>query len=78
MSQRRGMLIKNVAERPLTIRLQSRVLKMEAGDEVLITSEEVRDPTLRDNLQLRTIAVVRPATDEEDETLAQELADSRS
>ena len=78
MSQRRGMLIKNVAERPLTIRLQSRVIKMEAGDEVLITSEEVRDPTLRENLQVRSIAVVRPATDEEDEALAQELAESRS
>lgn len=70
MPSRRGMLIKNVAERPLSIRLQSRTLDLDAGDEILITAEEVRDPILRDNLQLRTVAIVRPATEEEGETLA--------
>ena len=78
MSQRRGMLIKNVAERPLTIRLDTRTLEMEAGDELFVTAEEVRDPTLRENLQVRTIAVVRPATDEEAEGLAREIAAARS
>ena len=65
MPARRGMLIKNVAERPLSIRLADRTLSMEAGEELLITAEEVRDPILRENLQVRTIAIVRPATDEE-------------
>lgn len=74
MAQRRGMLIKNISERPLTLRLQTRQIPMEAGEEVLITAEEVRDGTLREHLQVRSVAVVRPATDEEGEQLAQALA----
>jgi hypothetical protein len=68
------MLIKNVAERPLTLQLDTRAIDMEAGSEVLITAEEVRDPALREHLQVRTIAVVRPSTDEEDESLVRVLS----
>jgi hypothetical protein len=67
------MLIKNVSERPLTLRLQTREIAMEAGDEVLLTAEEVRDATLREHLQVRSVAVVRPATEAEGEQLAREL-----
>ena len=67
------MLIKNVSERPLTLRLRSRQIAMEAGEEVLVTAEEVRDATLRENLQVRSVAVVRPATPDEGETLARTL-----
>lgn len=74
MAIRRGMLIKNVAERPLTIRLRTRVIKMKAEEELLVTAEEVRDSILRENLQIRTIAIVRPSTEEENDALAQELA----
>jgi hypothetical protein len=74
MAQRRGMLIKNVSERPLTLRLQTRAILMEAGEEVLITAEEVRDATLREHLQVRSVAIVRPATEEEGEALARALA----
>ena len=77
MAIRRGMLIKNVAERPLSIRLRTRVIKMAAEEEVLITAEEVRDSVLRENLQIRTIAIVRPATAEEGDTLARELEGKR-
>ena len=77
MAIRRGMLIKNVAERPLSIRLRTRVIKMVAEEEVLITAEEVRDSVLRENLQIRTIAIVRPSTDEEGEELARTLAGKR-
>ena len=77
MAIRRGMLIKNVAERPLSIRLRTRVIKMVAEEEVLITAEEVRDSVLRENLQIRTIAIVRPATEEEGDALANELAGKR-
>src|SRR5690606_34495412 len=73
MPKRRGMLIKNVSERPLTLHLQTREIPMEAGDEVLVTAEEVRDATLREHLQVRSVAVVRPATEEEGEQLAREL-----
>ena len=73
MSERRGMVIKNVAERPLTIRLDTRKLALEAGEETLLLAEEVRDKVLRENLQVRTIAIVRPATEEETAELAREL-----
>lgn len=75
MANRRGMLIKNVAERPLSIRLRTRTIKMVAQEEVLVTAEEVRDFALRENLQVRTIAIVRPATEEEGMALAREQLD---
>jgi len=63
------MLIKNVAERPITITLNNRTINMEAEEEVIVSAEEVRDPEMREHLQVRTIAVVRPASDEESSTL---------
>ncbi|HIG74857.1 MAG TPA: hypothetical protein EYQ24_09870 [Bacteroidetes bacterium] len=65
MGERRGMVIKNVTESPLTVRLTSRTFSLESQEETPVTAEEVRDRTLRDHLQRRTIAVVRPATEEE-------------
>ena len=62
MGKRRGMWIKNVAERPLSIRMRTRTIRMQAGEIVLITAEEVRDTVLREHLQVRSIAIVRPAT----------------
>ncbi len=70
---RRGMLIKNLSERPLTIRMATRKLELEAGEEIAVTAEEVRDTVLREHLQIRSIAVVRPTTNEENEQLEQEL-----
>lgn len=67
------MLIKNLSERPLTIEMGTRTLELEAGGEVAVTAEEVRDRVLREHLQVRTIAVVRPTTAEENEQLEREL-----
>ena len=67
------MLIKNVSEQPLSLRLKTRTIALEAGDEQLVTPEEVRDAVLREHLQIRSIAVVRPATEPEDVALAEEL-----
>ena len=61
------MIIKNVVERPLALKLDTRVVSMEPGEEVAVTAVEVRDVVLRENLQIRTIAIVRPATIEEGE-----------
>lgn len=74
MADRRGMIIKNVTGEPLTVRLTSRTFKLEAQEETVVSAEEVRDRTLRDHLQRRTIAVVRPATDEEVEAIGSEEA----
>jgi len=62
------MLVKNVCEQSLTIRLKTRTIEMDPGDEALVTPEEVRDATMREHLQVRTVAVVRPATEDEDAT----------
>lgn len=67
------MLIKNLSERPLTIRMATRKLELEAGEEIAVTAEEVRDSILREHLQVRTIAVVRPTTSEENEELERVL-----
>ncbi len=60
------MIIKNVVERPLALELDTRVVRMEPGEEVAVSAVEVRDVVLRENLQIRTIAIVRPATEAED------------
>jgi hypothetical protein len=69
------MLIKNLSERPLTITMETRELELEAGEEIAVTAEEVRDATLREHLQIRTIAVVRPTTSEENDELERTLAE---
>lgn len=74
MPERRGMLVKNVTEAPLEIRLAGRKLSFTPGEELLVTATEVRDVTLREHLQIRTIAIVRPSTDEEGAALAADAA----
>jgi hypothetical protein len=71
---RRGMLIKNLGERALTIRMLTRKLPLAPGEEAPVTPEEVRDPVLREHLQVRTVAIVRPTTEEEETLLRERLA----
>ncbi len=66
MANRRGMLIKNVSERPVEIRMDSRKLRLAAGEIRLVTAAEVRDEVLRQHLQVRSVAIVRPTTEEEE------------
>jgi hypothetical protein len=74
MAERRGMIIKNVSERALDLGLDTRTVHLEPGDERPVTAAEVRDGVLREALQLRTIAIVRPSTAEEAAALDDELA----
>lgn len=67
--KRRGMIIKNTDDRPVDIQMATRRIRVKPGQEVIITAEEVRDTTLRENLQVRAISIVRPATEEEEEEL---------
>lgn len=76
MGQRRGMYIKNVSERPLTIEMDTRTLHMAAGEIHLITAKEVRDSVLREHLQIRSVAIVRPATAEEEKAFQEQSTDS--
>lgn len=72
--KRKGMWIKNTHIRPVVIEMKTRTLQLEPGNEVVVTAEEVLDATLRANLQIRSVSIVRPSTDEEEEALLRELA----
>jgi len=67
--KRKGMLIKNTHTRPVDIKMKTRRIRLDAGEEQLVTAEEVRDPELRENLQIRAVSIVRPAEEEEEAAL---------
>ena len=75
MPDRRGMIIKNVSDDTLDLRLESRTIHMTAGEERPVTAPEVKDARLRQALQIREIAIVRPTTSEESAALDAELSD---
>lgn len=70
---RRGMIIKNTDDRPVDIQMATRHIRIHPGEERMITADEVRDPTLRERLQVRAIAIVRPVTEEEEQQLRAEM-----
>jgi hypothetical protein len=74
--KRRGMIIKNTDDRPVEIQMATRSIRVNPGDEVMITADEVRDATLRQSLQVRAISIVRPATEEEEEALLRSQMES--
>ena len=71
--QRRGMLIKNTNTRPVDIEMKTRPIRLNPGQEKLITADEVRDSALREKLQVRAISIVRPSTEAEEEQLMKEI-----
>lgn len=75
---RRGMIIKNANSRPVEIGMASRRLTLPPGEARMITAEEVRDPAVRKNLQVRAISIVRPVTTEEEEAFRKELEEAGS
>lgn len=71
--ERRGMFIKNTGDETVQIAMATRIVHLGPGEEKFITAEEVRDPMLRESLQIRAISIVRPATPEETQRLKQQL-----
>lgn len=67
------MIIKNTNDRPVEIEMATRTIVVHPGEEKMITPEEVRDPTLRQKLQVRAISIVRPATEDEELALRDSL-----
>lgn len=72
--ERRGMLIKNNGSEDVRVNMSSRQLHLQPGEQKVVTPEEVRDPTLRRALQKRSISIVRPATQAEEDRLQQHLS----
>lgn len=75
--KRKGMLIKNTNPRKVQIRMATRSITLSPGEERFVTAEEVLDDTLRSYLQIRGVSIVRPASEEEEAQLKQELADRK-
>lgn len=73
---RRGMIIKNTNDRPVEIQMANRRITVNPGEEKMITAEEVRDPMLRQKLQVRAISIVRPATEDEEWQLRDMLGEA--
>jgi len=67
------MVIKNADPFVRSIRLKGRTLTLEPGETTPITAEEVMDPVLRDLLQTRDLAIVRPNTEKEENALRKSL-----
>jgi hypothetical protein len=67
------MLIKNSGPDEVRVEMRSRVLRLGAGEERVVAPNEVRDPRLRRALQERSISIVRPATEAEEEALRKRL-----
>ena len=67
--KRKGMIIKNTEERTVEINLATRTLVIHPGEEYPISADEVKDPVLRENLQVHTISIVRPMTEAEEDEL---------
>jgi hypothetical protein len=74
--KRRGMIIKNTDDRPVDIQMATRDIRVDPGQEVMITADEVRDTALRQNLQVRAISIVRPVTEDEEDDLHRSQLDS--
>ena len=72
--KRKGMIIKNTDTEAMSGELEPRVLHLPPGGSGPITSEEVMDPSLRDLLQTRQLAIVRPITPAEEIVVRGELA----
>lgn len=72
---RKGMIIKNTDTEAMSVELETRVLHLPPGGTHPVTSEEVMDPMLRDLLQTRQLAIVRPITQAEEIEIRRELAD---
>lgn len=71
--KRKGMIIKNTDVRPVEIHMSTRSLLIRPGEEYAVTAEEVKDPSLRESLQVRAVSIVRPTTAEEEDAVRRQL-----
>lgn len=67
------MVIKNTNATPVAVQMASRSILLRPGDEEMVTAEEVQDEGLRDHLQVRSVSIVRPTTEEEEIGLKERL-----
>ncbi len=72
--QRKGMIIKNTNKQVISVKLSGREIQIPPGETTPVSSEEVMENTLRDLLQVRDLAIVRPLTEQEEEEIQKKIA----
>lgn len=72
--KRKGMIIKNTNKKPLTVKLKHREIRLPPGGMAPITSDEVMENAMRDLLQVRQLAIVRPLTEQENQEVESQFA----
>lgn len=70
---RKGMIIKNTNKKAISVKLEGRKIEIPAGGTVSVTSQEVMDNALRDLLQVRELAIVRPLTEQENREMQEKF-----
>ncbi len=71
--QRKGMIIKNTNKQAISVKLRGREIQIPPGETAPVSSEEVMENTLRDLLQVRDLAIVRPLTEQEEEEIQKKI-----
>lgn len=72
--KRKGMIIKNTNKKPLIVKLKHREIGLPPGGTAPITSDEVMENAMRDLLQVRLLAIVRPLTEQENKEFQSQVA----
>ena len=71
------MIVKNTNKKPLSVKLKHREIGLPPGGTAPVTSDEVMEDAMRDLLQVRKLAIVRPLTEQENKEVQSLFADKK-
>ena len=71
--KRKGMIIKNTGPTPMSIAFENRTVDIPPKGTIPIMSEEAMNDALRDLLQVRALAIVRPLTPSEEAAIRESV-----
>ena len=71
------MIVKNTNKKPLSVKLKHREIGLPPGGTAPVTSDEVMEDAMRDLLQVRQLAIVRPLTEQENKEVQSLFADKK-
>ncbi|MCY4674302.1 MAG: hypothetical protein OXD43_11175 [Bacteroidetes bacterium] len=75
--KRKGMIVKNTNKKPLSVKLKHREIGLPPGGTAPVTSDEVMEDAMRDLLQVRKLAIVRPLTEQENKEIQSLFANKK-
>ncbi len=71
------MIVKNTNKKPLSVKLKHREIGLPPGGTAPVTSDEVMEDAMRDLLQVRKLAIVRPLTEQENKEIQSLFANKK-